>query len=73
MEKFRDEDQVTKLWDQFAINKLHILVKCLFEFTRFVKMTIVEVISNIKIKKHFLYSYLNEIQTLKNKLTRTFE
>ncbi len=40
MEEFRDEDQITKLWDQFATNKL-----------RFAKMTIVEVIGNIKGKK----------------------
>jgi hypothetical protein len=51
MEEFRDEDQITKLWDQFATNKLHIIVVCLFEFTRFAKMTIVEVIGNIKGKK----------------------
>jgi hypothetical protein len=51
MEEFKDEDQITKLWDQFATNKLHILVVYLFEFMRFAKMTIVEVIGNIKDKK----------------------
>jgi hypothetical protein len=51
MEKFRGEDQITKLWDRFATNKLNILVVCLFELMRFVKMTIVEVIGNIKDKK----------------------
>lgn len=51
MEEFRDEDQITKLWDQFATNKLHILVVCLFEFMRFAKLTIVEVIGNIQDKK----------------------
>jgi hypothetical protein len=51
MEEFRDEDQSTKLWDRFATNKLHILVVCLFEFMRFAKLTIVEVIGNIQNKK----------------------
>jgi hypothetical protein len=51
MEEFRDEDQSTKLWDWFATNKLHILVVCLFEFMRFAKLTIVEVIGNIQNKK----------------------
>jgi hypothetical protein len=51
MEEFKDEDQITKLWDQFVTKKLHILVVCLFEFMRFAKMTIVEVIGNIKDKK----------------------
>ncbi len=48
MEKFKDENQIIKLWDRFVTNKLHILVVCLFEFMRFAKMTIVEVIGNIK-------------------------
>jgi len=73
MEKFKDENQIIKLWDRFVTNKLHILVVCLFEFMRFAKMTIVEVIGNIKDKKTILCSYLYEIKTLENKLTRAFE